>query len=196
MKRALILVPCAVWCLTTPAAADTIDFEGLADLEAVTSQFPGVVFSNAVALTAGFLGGTLNELENPPHSGVTVITDDGTPMSITFLVPVLGVSAFFTYNTALTLTAFGEADNVLGSVHSSFGNNQLLSGVPGSSPNELLGLDFAEGIARILIAGSPSGDSFTLDDLTTATAIPEPGASTLLGSGVLLLVARRLRKKT
>ena len=195
MRRALLLFPCMVWLHATPAAADTIDFEGLSDLEAVTTQFPGLVFSNALALTSGLLGGTLNEIENPPYSGVTVITDDGGPMSITFLAPVLEFSGFLTYNTTLTITAFDAADSVLGSLSSLFNNNQYLSGVPGSSPNELLALSFAQGISRIVIGGSSSGDSFTLDDVTTSP-VPEPGVLTLflISAALLVGVRRRLAK--
>ena len=196
MRRALLLFPCVMVALARPAAADAIDFEGLSDLETVTTQFPGLVFSNAVALTSGFLGGTLNEIENPPHSGVTVITDEGSPMSITFLTPVLQFSGFFTYNTALTITAFGGADTILGSVNSLFTNNQFLSGVPGSSTNELLTLAFSQGISRIVIAGSSSGSSFTLDDVT-ASPVPEPATLMLffIAAG-LLLATRRRRAKT
>ena len=190
MRRAVLLFPCVMWLLAAPAAADTIDFEGLSDLEAVTTQFPDMGFSNALALTSGFLGGTLNEIETPPHSGVTVITDDGAAMSITFLTPVGQFSGFFTYNAALTITAFDAADSVLGSVNSLFTNNQFLSGVAGSSTNELLTLAFSQGISRVVIAGSPSGNSFTLDDVT-AGPVPEPASLTLFFIAAMVLLGFR-----
>jgi hypothetical protein len=193
MKIALLFLPAFTWLLAIPAAADalTLDFEGLDDLQVVSTEFAGLVFSNAIALRAGFAGGSLNEFENPPRSGVTVIADDGAPIEIEFLVPVTEFSGFLTYNTTVTLTALDAGGAVLGSVNSLFSNNQLLSGFPGATPNEKLVLQFSEGISKVLISGSPGGNSFTLDDVTTITAVAEPGSLALLIAVCASLLALR-----
>ena len=67
--------------VTLPASTTTIDFEGLADSTFLSTQYSGVVFSNAQILTAGV---SLNELKIPPHSGVNVAADDSGPMSLFF----------------------------------------------------------------------------------------------------------------
>ena len=198
MKRAALFIPYLLLMLSSPAVADpiVIDFESLRDREVVTTQFGSVVFSNSLALKSGFLGGSLNEFENPPHSGVTVITDDAGPMSIRFVTPITAFSGFFTYRVPLIVSAFGEIGNLLGSTNSLFGNNQALSGVLGASPNELITLSFGQGISRVVITGAPSGNSFTLDDLRATNGvgvIPEPGTLSLLFAGGLAFLLFRLR---
>ena len=198
MKRAALFIPYLLLMLSSPALADpiVIDFESLRDREVVTTQFGSVVFSNTLALKSGFLGGSLNEFENPPHSGVTVITDDAGPMSIRFVTPITAFSGFFTYRVPLIVSAFGEIGNLLGSTNSLFSNNQALSGVLGASPNELITLRFGAGISRVVITGGPSGNSFTLDDLTTTNGIaviPEPGTLSLLFAGGLAFLLFRPR---
>ena len=198
MKRAALFIPYLLLMLSSPAVADpiVIDFESLRDREVVTTQFGSVVFSNSLALKSGFLGGSLNEFENPPHSGVTVITDDVGPMSIRFVTPITAFSGFFTYRVPLIVSAFGEIGNLLGSTNSLFGNNQALSGVLGASPNELITLSFGQGISRVVITGAPSGNSFTLDDLRATNGvgvIPEPGTLSLLFAGGLAFLLFRLR---
>ena len=193
--RTFFLVAALLGLISKPAAAApiTLDFEALADLESLTTQYSGFVFTTAAALTSGVVGGSLNELENPPVSGVTVVGDDVGPISVQFLIPVNSVSGFFTYTTSVVLNAFDVNGNLLGAASSLFTNNQLLSGDAGSSPNELLALRFTENIARIEILGTAVGNSFTLDDLTV-NAVPEPATLTLLGGGALSwLIARRRR---
>lgn len=167
-------------------SAGTIDFEGLADSSSVTNQFPGLLFSNATVLTAGV---SLNEFEFPPQSGDNVVFDDGGPISILFSVPVLSFSGYFTYLAQLTLTAYDSSDNVLGSITSSYLSNLVLSGDPGSIPNELLELAFAGGISKVTISGDLGGGSFTLDDVTVATAVSEPSTFYLMLTGSLALFA-------
>ena len=130
IKRTILLIPFLVCMISAPALANVvIDFEGLNDQDVVTTQFPGLVFSNTLALTAGFVGGSLNELENPPRSGVTVITDAGGPISIQFLNPISNFGGYFTYAVPLAVSAFDQIGNPLGSQNSLFSNNQALSGV-------------------------------------------------------------------
>lgn len=173
------------------AAPIVFDFEGLTDGQAVTNQLPGVLFGHALALTAGL---SLNEFEAPPHSGTTVIGDDGGVLSIQFATDVSSVAGYFTYISPLTLEAFDASNNLLGSVVSQFGNNLALSGDPGSAANELL-LFNGPGIARIVITGLPDGNSFVLDDLTidAATNVPEPASLVLLLTGLGALLAHRRR---
>jgi len=176
--------------LTGVASPTTIDFEGLTDGTLITTQYSGLTFSNAQILTAGL---SLNEFELPPHSGVNVVSDYTGPLTIVFATPVSSVSGYFTYDEALTLTAYDSSANVLGSVASAFSNNLALSGLAGSSPNELLQLSFSSGISELVIAGDPNGGSFALDDLTYSTGgvtnpTPEPGTMGLAAACFSLCV--------
>mgnify|MGYP000853987511 CR=1 FL=1 len=182
---------CAGTLACTPAEALTIDFETLADSESLGSQFAGLSFSNAIALHAGL---SLNDVEFPPHSGSVVIADDGGPIGVSFANPVTQVGAHFTYASPVTLTAFDALDQVLGSVTALHGSNLAQSGDAGSSPNELLQLAFAAGIARLTFAGDALGASFVLDDLSftpRAVAIPEPATALLAMIGLVGLLAGR-----
>jgi PEP-CTERM motif len=142
--------------------------------------------SHTQVLTAGI---TLNEFEFPHHSGVNVVVDDGGPLTIAFATLQDTGSGFFTYATPLTLTAFDAFNNILASTTASFQANLALSGDLGSTPNELLSVASASGIARVTIAGDVAGSSFTLDDLsftpvTSPAPVPEPATLLLLLSGL------------
>ena len=67
-KQTLILFFIVVFLASTciPVNATTIDFEGLADSDTVTTRFPGLTFTNATVLTAEI---SLNEFEFPPQLG-------------------------------------------------------------------------------------------------------------------------------
>jgi len=178
-----------------PLHADTltIDFEGLADSTPVTTQFSNVVFSNATAISAGI---SLNEFEFPPRSGTNVVFDDGGPMSILFTSLVFDFTGYFTYLMPITLEAFDVNSNFVASLTSQFSSNLGLSGDPGSLPNELFQLSYAPGIAQVTITGDPFGGSFTLDDVTVVTAIPEPSSGILFLTGAAsFLLAGRKRKR-
>lgn len=144
------------------AAPEVVDFEGFDDLTVLTTQLPGLTFTNATVLTAGI---SLNELEAPPHSGANVISDEGGAVVIEFSTPVSQVGGFFTYAFPVTITAFHGLVEVA-STTSSFATNFALSGDIGSSPNEFLGVTSTSGITRVVIQGDPFGFSFVLDDLT------------------------------
>lgn len=185
------------------AGATVIDFETLTDSTAITTQFAGLTFGNATALTAGV---SLNEFEFPPNSGTNVAVDEGGAITIAFGVLQASVGGRFTYLVPLTLTAFDAALKPIATDVSAFGSNLALSGEPGSSPNELLQVASALGIARVTIAGDPLGGSFTLDDLTfiarPVTQTPAPAAGVLLGVGLIACGAfqaarwiRRLRAR-
>lgn len=192
--RAFFLIAALLLCATASAVADpiTLNFESLKDNTKVTTQFAGLTFTNATALTAGV---TLNELEFPPKSGSNVVFNDGGAMTITFTAPLLSFEAYFTYDSRLTITAFDDKGNQIGSLSSQFLNNLALSGGAGSKPNELLSLSSVAGITKIVI--STTG-SFVLDDLkynAQAAPVPEPTTLALmLGGGAFLLGSKRRKK--
>jgi hypothetical protein len=179
MLRAIVSLVLASGVLSI--RADTIlDFDSLSDLTAVTTQYAGVTFSNAMVLTAGV---DLNEIDFPSHSGTNVVVDDGGPISITFSMGVHGFGGYFTYTEPLTIAAFDASQNLLGTVQSVFSNNTTSLGDVGSSPNEFLSITAQGSIAEILITGDPLGFSFTLDDATITTSVPslaEPNSFSLL----------------
>jgi PEP-CTERM motif len=194
----ILAVVCLVALATTPALAApiTIDFDNLAELEAVTSQFAGLTFTNATVLTAG---STLNEFEFPPASGANVVFDDGPGITITFDDAVFSVSGLFTYVAPVTLTALDANHAVLGAVSSAFATNLALSGDSGSSPNELLQFASLTAIASIQILGDPAGGSFVLDNLSASDVpppapVPEPGTLSLVALGSIGLI-QSLRRR-
>jgi hypothetical protein len=193
--RIALLVVVFLATIAAPARATVINFDALSDLDSVTTQFSGLTFSNTTVATAGI---TLNEFEFPPRSSPNVVFDDGGAISIVFGALQFSVGGFFTYTTPLTFTAFDRVNGVVGSDTSNFGSNLALSGDPGSSPNEFLGVTFAGGIRKVTIQGDPAGTSFTLDDLTFATritAVPGAPAVVLVGLGLASLIGwRRIRE--
>lgn len=173
----------------SPVAAALIDFEGLGDGTALTTQVAGVTFANALVLRSGL---SLNEFEFPPHSGAGVASDDGGAMQIVFDSPVTSVSGFFTYSAPLAFTAFDAGGNAVGTAASLFANNMALSGAAGSAANELITLAAVGSFTRLVILGELAGGSFVVDDLTV-TAVPEAPTYALMASGLLLGVWLRKR---
>ena len=176
-----------------PAQAITIDFEGFSNSTQLTTQFSGLAFTNATVITAGI---GLNELMFPPHSGTNVVFDDGGSLRIVFGTPQASVGGFFTYALPLTLTAFDDSNDSLGTATSRFSSNLALSGDPGSAPNEFLTIALGGGIRSVTILGDPLGGTFALDDLTVtpapeATLVPEPSTLLLLVTGLASAMASR-----
>jgi len=189
----IVLLLAGVPSLVSAGPVTIINFDSLGDLEVVVSQYPGLTFSQTLALKAGF---SLNEFEFPPRSGDVVVFDDGGPISILFGSPVLNVAGYFTYVVPLTMTVYDASNNLLGTAVSSFASNVLTSGDPGSAPNELLALAFP-GITSVTISGDLAGGSFTLDDFayeaTEQVPVPEPGGTLsllALGAAGLSLMRR------
>ena len=114
----------------TPLKADitVLDFDGFPDSTSLTTQYPGLTFSNATVITAGV---SLNEFEFPPRSGTNVVFDDGGPMSISFANPVFSFGGYFTYGVPLGLQAFDATTALVASASSLFSNNMALSGMSG-----------------------------------------------------------------
>jgi hypothetical protein len=181
----------SVFGLCINAAPVTLNFEGFPDSTVLTTQYPGVTFTNAIILTSGI---SLNEFEFPPHSGVNVISDNGEPMTIEFSTPITSFGGYFTYLEPLTLDGFSGADKQVASATSAYSSNDALFGDPGSSPNEFIDLSFTGGMSSVMITGDPAGGSFTLDDVTystiSATSVPEPSAFLALLLVALVAVSR------
>ncbi len=180
-----------------PSTATTITFDGFSDSAILTNQYPGLTFANTIILTAGI---SLNEFEFPPHSGVNVASDNAGPITISFATAINNFSGYFTYSQPLTIDAFNSAKKLLTTKTSLFSNNQALSGVAGSHPNELDTISFVSGISEITITGNPSGGSFVMDDIsysTNASTTPEPSTVPLFiaGIGCLCLIRIRRRRK-
>jgi len=178
--------------LPSSARAVTINFEGLVDFETVTTQYAGqgVTFVNATAAVAP-PDGTLNEIDFPPTSGVTLLTNfdnvlnDFGAITITFgPYSMTSVSGYFTYGDygltgdALSVSAFSPTDAINPlltlTLIENFGSTALLS---------FSGI----GLIASLTAIGGSGSYFTLDDLTVqpfGTVVPEPSTWLLISVGL------------
>jgi hypothetical protein len=159
------------------ARAQTINFEGIADSTSITNQYAGLTFMRTTAATAKI---SHNDIEFPPRSGTNVVYDTGGPITITFTTAVSSFRGYFTYTQPVTLQAFNSLNLLVASSGSIHSNNTALSGIAGSSPNELLMVAFASGISRITITGAPLGESFALDDISVGLA---PTAANVSVSG-------------
>lgn len=210
---ALSLFSSVLFAAPQVSSAAVLTFEGLLDLEVVTNQFAAqnAVFTNATAGIIPSSGGTLNDVDFPPVSGVTAVSNeidtdsDGIPddlgsIEIKFSsYPVESVSGYFTYGDfsftgdPLTLHAFGPLDPI-----NPISTLTLIENI--GSPT-LLSFSGIGPIASIFAFGG-FGSYFTLDDLDVgnrfvspgSTVVPEPSTFALLALG-LIAVAGRSRFK-
>jgi hypothetical protein len=197
MKLSTVLFVAALVGLSVAGdlRATTINFEGFPDSTILTTQYPGLTFSNTIILSSGI---SLNEFEFPPHSGVNVASDNNGPITIDFTMPITSFSGYFTYLEPLTLDGFNASDTEVASAPSEFSDNDALFGDPGSSPNELIELIYAGGMSSVTITGDPLGGSFTMDDVTygnKVSSVPEPGSFPLVITAAAVLFATCLRRR-
>ena len=180
------------------AARGDINFETfpdstpISDSTSITTQFPGLIFTNTTVISAGI---SLNEFEFPPHSGTNVAFDDAGPISIAFASPISSFSGYFTYVEPLTLAGFDSSNDQVATATSLFSSNDALFGDSGSSPNEFLQVSFVTGISSVTITGDPGGNSFVVDDISYTALAPEPSYLALILAGLATIVTIR-RKKT
>lgn len=185
----------ATLSLSLPAGAVTtvgIDFESLAELEGVTTQFAaqGITFANAQVLVAGSL---LNEIDFPPSSGTRVITGLGAgPITIAFAQPAESVRVDFVSADMATLRYF-DSSNVLIS-QTGIGPNL-------GSPNFAGLTSFPAKIAKVTVANADgNANALVLDnlivrlDVPETPAVPEPSAFLAMACG-LVTVAASLRRR-
>ena len=184
IAAALLLAPAS-----TEAAVTVIDFEGLPDRFRVTTEFPGLVFTNA------FTGpdGLLNANQFPAFSGRAGVTNSVNPwLAVDFSTPMSSVGGYFTYSGDMTLSFYGAGNVLLGTVPSTYSANYVGSG---NAPNEYLQFSSAAGITRM----QASNAWLLLDNLTftAASPVPEPASAMvnliLGGTGIGLTLRRRRR---
>jgi hypothetical protein len=179
------------------ATTVTYDFDTFDDGVRLTKQYSGLSFTNATVLKGGL---SLNEVSFPPHSGDSVVVNDGGSITINLGTPAHRVSGYFTYMDGLTLSAYDSGHNLLALANSVYQTNLADgTGSPGSIANELLSVSSADDqIASIVISSSTGGESFVLDDLTALTSaieLPEPGTLSLFLSGLAFALPRQARPR-
>lgn len=192
LPRLLFAIIVAAHQLT--AGPLVVDFESFVDGEFLATQLPGYTFSNTIIYTSAV---SLNETDFPPRSGGNVASDFGGAITLLLDVPLSALGAYFTYGTAVSLTAFDALNNPVATANSLFTNNIGTGGDPGSTTNEFIQVSFVSGFTSVVIAGNPAGGSFVFDDLTLTDLegnadVPEPSTAPLTVFVVLAFVIRRL----
>jgi len=192
--KTTFLAAALLGCSLARAVPIAVDFEAFTSGQTLTTEVPGLTFSNTVILTAGV---TLNEVDFPPRSGVNVAHGLGAgPITIDFAAPLDSFAAYFTYNSAVTMTAYDSALAVLGSVTSAFSANYVSGGDAGASPNELMQLAGLGQISRLTIGDSAI--NFVMDDLLAVPAVvnvPEPRTVGLILVGLVMMWRMTLRPR-
>lgn len=197
-----------------PAHAVTLTFEGLADLEVVTNQYAAqdALFVNATAAVAP-PGGTLNEIDFPPASGVTVVTNEVDTDGDTFPDSFGTIQIDFinnVYNVVSGAVTYSDlalsGDDLIIAIYLA---TDLVNPAATTNIVENLGTTASFGflgfsnIARVILSGG-AGSYFILDDFTyegatpisgTPTAVPEPTTFFMISLSGLGLVAKRFKSK-
>ena len=165
--------------LNQTAIAGHVDFEGFADGDLLTTEIPGLTFSDATVLTAGV---SLNEFNFPPHSGSNLIATFGGLLTVKFDSPVNLVSGFISYADAAGVNlSLYDINNLLladGLFASPVGQYGIVS-------NLFISLGSSNVRSMVLSLNSAIPDSpFTFDDFSYLS-IPEPATILLISLGVL-----------
>src|SRR4051794_37955723 len=85
---------------TARADIMSIDFEAVPDSTSVGTLYAGqgVTFSSGIIVVSGAFGGSLNELDFPPHGpGQAVFLNETDTTTLTFSPSILSFSGYFTY---------------------------------------------------------------------------------------------------
>lgn len=161
----VLLLAIVLMTSSTPSkvGADEValGFDGVPDLSLDLDDF-GVHFTGAQVLACG---GSLNCPQFPPFSGDNVIYDVENGVIVAqFDSTVTGevdkVSARITGNRNVTMTAFGAAGEVRGTMQT--GGANFVGAGTGIAPNKLLEITSTEPIARVTF--HDSGNTYTIDD--------------------------------
>ncbi len=75
VRNALFVAGLVVFGGRADTAQVTLNFEGFPDSVILTTQYPGVTFTNAIILTSGI---SLNEFEFPPRLAANIVLDKPT----------------------------------------------------------------------------------------------------------------------
>jgi hypothetical protein len=186
MKRILLAAIIAPALL--PGAS--IGFEGLGNETIVADLFEaqGVTFINATALVQGI---GLSPIF-PPANGMVAASDiPGSPMILSFTVPVHYFEAFFTWTDFLNFQLFDSLGVNIGNFQTTVPANFVGSG---ETPNQKISFRHVPGIKQINIFTIFPSDSFTIDAITFSP-IPEPSPVALAAPALLMALSWRRRHR-
>jgi len=176
----------AAWAAALPQAALSINFDDLADLTPLASQYPGVSFSafsggNPLAAAYSFAQSGINvmSLGDPPLTGA-----GGVAMDFTQQQRGMGLWYLDAEFAGNAVTVYGAANQLLGSFEMVYPN-------PNPIAWRFVGfIDSGNDIRRVTVATGPN-DMVALDSLQMAP-VPEPASvMLLLLGGAVLIGARR-----
>jgi hypothetical protein len=192
-RRFLLVCICAFVCSLVCSNADTITFEDLPDAyffssgdQNIGTFYSGVTFGpDVTGLSVSRFGG-YDDSGFPPHSGDVAIWDvtDAT-IDISFASPIQSFSIWYTTFDPLTLQAFDQSNNLLGTVvgdPNTDGTTGISSLLSFSNP----------GIESVTLTSTPG--FFVLDDLTYengSNTVPEPRRIAVVAVLFLFLFGKR-----
>ncbi|QNN65478.1 PEP-CTERM sorting domain-containing protein [Sphingomonas rhizophila] len=205
MRIFLPFAAAAVACLASPATAQTLDFEGIANSTPVASYYaPNYIFSPAtLALVDEDAGGTGNFANEPSANTIMFFLDTNNAILDVTNGFTTGFSFFYTSSTAATINVYdglGGTGNILATLGVTAQHTNNCVGDPtGTFCNwTAVGVTFA-GTAYSIDFGGTAGqtgyDNITFGSATPGGAVPEPGtwAMMLMGFGAVGFAMRRRR---